>query len=267
MDPKVFQRFKTLIYERSGISLGDGKETLVSARIGKRMRTLGIDEPREYLQYTLEHEGDGEVIRLLDAISTNFTNFYREPVHFEKLREVAGAWASGGQRKFRVWCAASSTGEEPYTLAITLLETLEGTDSDIRILATDISTRVLEKARNGVYSAEQVKPVPAKEREKHFEKRRTEEGVRFHVRDRAKGILSFHRLNLATPPFPMQGPFDVVFCRNVMIYFDNDVRSRLLNEICRLLRPGGYLMVGHAESLAGLVGQLKMVRPSVYFKP
>ncbi|MHC4872665.1 MAG: CheR family methyltransferase [Planctomycetota bacterium] len=261
MDEKVFNAFRSLVYEKSGISLNDGKKALVSARIGKRMRALSVECHNEYLNLVKEDEHGEELIHMLDAISTNVTSFYREAEHFDFLAERLQEWHAAGQSKFRIWSAASSSGEEPYTLAITLLENLPA-EVDARILATDISTKVLGQCREGVYREDKLDPVDFQLRAKYFDK--CEEG--FRIRDVVKRKVLFKRLNLSTPPFPMKGPLDVIFCRNVMIYFDNEVRTKLLNEAYRLLRPGGYLMVGHAESLTGMVSDFKTVKPSIYIK-
>jgi len=266
MNRRTFDEFRTLVYAKSGISLGDQKEALVSARVGKRMRALGMLEFEEYLDYVVRDDSGQEVVQLIDAISTNVTSFYREAQHFEFLGELLKKWKESGQRRFRIWCAASSTGEEPYTIAITAAEHLPDGGSDVKILATDISTRVLAKCQLGIYDAQKVGSVPAPLRERYFDRYQEGGQTLYRVKDRLRKLVMFRRLNLATPPFPMRGPLDVVFCRNVMIYFDNDVRGRLLAEAYRLLKPGGFLMVGHAESLTGLVSAFKTVRPSVYVK-
>jgi chemotaxis protein methyltransferase CheR len=267
VDARTFALFRDLVYERSGISLGEGKETLVSARLGKRMRALGIKSHREYLDYALAHEDDGEVVYLLNAISTNFTSFFREPAHFDMLRALLQQWLGTGQQRLRLWCAASSTGEEPYTLAMLVREAIGSRPVDARILATDISTRVLEVAVKGEYDAERLEPVPLSLRTRYFDDFQAEGETRYRARDVLKQLLVFRRLNLSTPPFPMSGPLDAVFCRNVMIYFDQAVRARLVSEVVRLLKPGGYLFVGHSESLTGVSAGLRAVQPSVYAKP
>lgn len=266
MNRRTFERFRELVYEKSGISLGAQKEALVSARVGKRMRALDIADFDAYFDYVVRDESGQELVELIDAISTNVTSFYREAQHFDLLTSLLTKWKESGQRRFRIWSAASSTGEEPYTIAITVAECLNETGMDVKILATDISTRVLAKCQLGVYDAQKVESVPAALRDRYFDRIQENRQTLYCAKDRLKRLLMFRRLNLATPPFPMRGPLDVVFCRNVMIYFDNHVRSRLLEEIYRLLKPGGYLMVGHAESLTGLVSAFKTVRPSVYIK-
>jgi chemotaxis protein methyltransferase CheR len=272
MDKSTFDELRSLVYAKSGITLQDGKEALVSARVGKRMRKLGLDAFGAYLERVKGAGGEEEMVQLLDAISTNVTSFFREPQHFDFVRETVEAWHRKGQTRFRFWSAASSTGEEPYTLAMTLRDCLPPSGSgpqstpegDVRILATDISTRVLEVARNGTYPEAKVAELPQGAAARHFT--RSREGGTCTAHEGLRSMILFKRLNLAFPPFPMQGPMDIILCRNVMIYFDNRVRSRLVAEFHRLLKPGGYLLVGHAESLTGISNGFKTVRPSIYLK-
>ena len=257
MDKRTFDRFREIVLDLSGISLGEQKEALVSARVGKRMRVLNITTHEAYIDYIAEDSSGQELVHLIDAISTNVTSFFRENDHFTFLTDIIKKWHAEGQRRFRVWSAASSTGEEPYSLAITLLEALDPRSVDMRILATDISTRVLEMCRIGRYGKERMKTVPAAVRDRYFDRISDNGQTLYSAKKALRDITLFRRLNLSTPPFPMKGPLDVVFCRNVMIYFDTDVRTKLLTDVHRLLRPGGYLMVGHAESLTGIPCQLK----------
>ena len=265
MDGKTFKDFRNLIYDKSGISLSDGKEALVCARVGKRMRALGMTDHRAYLKHIMRDDTGQEVICLLDSISTNVTRFFREGDHFEFLEQVIKEWNEKGQKRFRIWSAASSSGEEPYSIAMTILEAI-GEAKDTRILATDISTRVLTEAQRGIYRSEKLDQVSDTLKNRYFEKIHDSDGKSYAVRPELKSIITYRRLNLSTPPFPMRGPLDIVFCRNVMIYFDNRVRYRLLTEIHRLLKPSGYLAVGHAESLIGFTEGFKSVQPSVYVK-
>lgn len=265
LDDATFDRFAALIYEEAGIHLGKHKHSLVSARLGKRMRKLGIARYEDYFDYVRDDASQTELVQLIDAISTNVTHFFREADHFEVLAGLLREWQRAGQSRFRIWCAAASTGEEPYTLAITLLEALEGR-VDARILATDISTRALGVAYGGEYEAKKVDVIPRELVTRYFNPTMVDGTRGYKVKNQARELVRYARLNLATPPFPMKGPMDAVFCRNVMIYFDNRVRQRLVDEIHRLLKPGGYLMVGHSESLTGLQSRFRAVRPSVYVK-
>ncbi|MDQ3000945.1 MAG: protein-glutamate O-methyltransferase [Fibrobacterota bacterium] len=266
LDTKSYDEFRTLVYEVSGINLGKGKEALVSARIGKRMRLVGVDDFKSYLKMVKQDPEGEELVHLLDAISTNVTSFFRESFHFQVIAELFEGWLKAGQRRFRFWSAACSTGEEPYTLAITLAEVLGGKDVDLKILATDISTKVLDQAAQGEYLESKLAGVSAALRGKYFERLGARGEPTYRVKEELRRRIVFRRFNLSSPPFPMQGPLDVVLCRNVMIYFDNQVRQGLLSEVHRLLKPGGYLMVGHSESLNGISVDFETVNPSVYVK-
>lgn len=262
MDIEVYDAIRALAYEQAGMAMGEGKQALVQSRIAKRMRALGLETPRSYLEH-LYRDGNGEeMVHLLDALSTNHTAFFREPHHFDLLTQIVKDWQTKGLRQLRLWCAAASTGEEPYNLSLVLQETL-GTNFDLKILATDISTRVLKACRDGIYGPERMAAVPPPLRERWFE---PQAGDLWSAGDELRRPLSFARLNLAHPPYPMTGPFDVIFCRNVMIYFDMSGRQKFVEQAERLLRPGGYLFVGTSESLNGISTSLRGVRPSVYRK-
>lgn len=266
MQQHIFEQFKQLVYDTSGITLGPQKVALVNARVSRRMRSLGIEDHAHYLNYVAQDESATELVLLLDSISTNVTSFFREPAHYDVLRNLIAEWDIARQPRFRIWCAASSTGEEPYCLAMTTLEALGGRHPDFRILATDISTAVLQRARTGTYTAATMEPVPERLRKKYFRPSGQGKDMTYTVTESLRNTISFNRLNLSAPPFPMKGPMDVVFCRNVMIYFDLTVRTRLVQEIIRLLKPGGYLMIGHSESLTGIDVPLRTIQPAVYQK-
>ncbi len=265
MEKRIFDKLRKLVYQKSGISLGVHKEALVTSRVGKRMRKLGMDDFESYLEHLVADQSGQEVVQLLDVISTNVTHFFREARHFDVLADLLRHWSGQGQSRFRLWCAASSSGEEPYTIAMIMREVLDpGTDA--KLLATDISTRVLEEARAGVYEDGHVEKIPRQLLKKYFNKRAgTGKGL-WEVHRTLKQLITFGRLNLSVFPYALKGPLDVIFCRNVMIYFDNDMRSRVLANMHKLLKPGGYLIVGHAESLTGLVSEFERVGPSVYVK-
>ena len=267
MDQTVFEQFCSIVYEKSGIAINANKVALVTARVGKRMRELGLKDDREYLNRVLDDPDGEEIVHLLDVISTNVTSFFRENAHFDFFAETISQWYSQGQRKFRFWCAAASTGEEPYSIAMTLLNKIGTRAADIKILATDISTRALARCAEGVYSKQKLSGVPQAFMDRFFKVNHEGKESVFEVKNELRNIIAFTRLNLSKPPFPMQGPMDAIFCRNVMIYFDNFVRKNLLAECYRLLKPDGFLFVGHAESLTGLLSGFKSVLPSVYVKP
>ncbi len=266
MDPIIFQQFKEIVYKNCGISLNESKVAMVSSRIAKRMRILNINDHSAYLDYLIEDKSGEEITKFLDVISTNVTSFFRESEHFDLLEQIITEIVESGQKKIRIWCAASSTGEEPFTIAMVSNIITAGKSIDLKILATDISTKVLADAKNGRYAVDKIKTIPKNLIIEYFSKQTAGDKIFFQVKDVLKRLVVFKRLNLFKPPFPMKGPLDVVFCRNVMIYFDNQTRSRLVSEIYRLLKPGGYLITGHAESLTSVKNDFKCVKPSVFQK-
>lgn len=266
LDDATFRGFQRLIYDEAGIALAESKRALVSARLAKRMRALGMRDYGRYLRLVRGGGSQAERVSMVDAICTNVTSFYRSPEHFEFIAADVQRRLRAGQRRLRYWCAGCSTGEEPYTLAMTLLEATRGADVDLRILATDLSSHALATARAGLYSQRKVGSVPDALLRRYFDRVEGPIEPAFRVRPAARSLVAIHRLNLSAPPFPMSGPFDAVLCRNVMIYFDDPVRRRLLDEVHRLVGDDGHLLVGHAECLTGLLSRFQSVQPSLYRK-
>jgi len=266
VNKELFEQFAEIAYTRAGIRLSAGKETLVGARVAKRLRVLGLPNPKAYLEYLMS-DGEGEeIVHFLDVISTNFTSFFREEVHFALLAEFVERRVREGHSRLRFWSAASSSGEEPYTMALVIANALNGAKVDWRILATDISTRILDKAREGRYPASSLAKVPKHLRCKYFSLvgDKHADDPTYEVVDSLRSHVVFRRLNLSAPPFPMPGPVDAVFCRNVMIYFDQRVRQGLISGIERLLASDGLFMIGHSETLNGLNSRFRVLQPSVY---
>jgi len=263
-----FHQLRELIHAHTGIALSDHKRALVCSRLAKRLRHLRLANYAEYYQHLTRTDGEGGELReMINAITTNKTDFFREPHHFEYLtKSVFPLLKQGKNRRLRFWCAGTSTGEEAYTLAITLQEVfgVQASDWDIRILATDIDTRVLEQARNGEYAMEQVKQVPEALRRRYFLRGTGNNLGRVHVKPSLQKDIAFRPLNLIDPHWPMHGPFDVIFCRNVLIYFSRESQQRLFEKFARYLRPGGYLMLGHAEFIHDLEGLYEPVGHSMY---
>jgi len=263
-----FKSFKTLIYNKCGISLHDGKKELVRARLNKRLRQTGIKSFKDYYQFLTNDDNGDELVVMLDAISTNKTSFFREIKHFDFLNEKAfPRYASGDcGRRLRFWSAACSSGQEPYTLAISLLEFLgKNTNFDIKILATDISTKVLSEAQRGVYSTDQMGDIPKPLIRTYFQQGQGRQKGFYRVKPNLRNIISFKRFNLMDK-FPFNSVFQFVFCRNVMIYFDKKTQEKLVNKFYQCIVPGGYLMIGHSESLTGVNHPFKYIQPSVYQK-
>jgi chemotaxis protein methyltransferase CheR len=268
-----FARMSRLIYDECGIKMPDVKRTMLEARLGRRLRSLGLHSFGEYCDYLFSREGmECELVIMIDLVTTNKTDFFREPQHFDHmLLKVLPDWASNGndlpERKFKVWSAGCSTGEEPYTLAMVLNEfALEFPGFDYSVLATDISTRVLETAMRGVYEEEKIEPVPQPLKRKYLlrSKERASGLVRIAPEIRAK--VRFRRLNFMDADFGITDKFDIIFCRNVVIYFDRPTQERLLNKFCGHLATGGYVFMGHSETLNGLDVPLAMTHPTVYRK-
>jgi chemotaxis protein methyltransferase CheR len=264
LSPKAFEEIRELVYRHSGIALGDNKQPLVKARIQKRMRTLGIDTYEEYVEAVRTDKNGEELQQLLEAISTNVTSFYREKHHFAFMRAVLDEWTGAGRGKLRVWSAACSTGEEPYTIAMEILDAIGNHRWDVKILATDLATKVLRDVQTGIYSREKVEPVPAILRQRYLSRVSGQGTEQYAVSDQLKQLLLIRQFNLTHFPYAVTGPMDMVFCRNVMIYFDRPTRAKIIHEFSRIVRPGGYLFVGHSESLSGMSAEFQLVRPSVY---
>lgn len=259
LSPADYGRLIALVYELCGIRLGPDKQTLVTTRLAKRLRDRQCADLGMYLDL-IAHD-HAELVHLLDAITTNTTSFFRESAALMAVDEEVRAMLAKGARRFRFWSAAASLGMEAYSLAMLLAEN-GAIAHDCAILATDISTRALEACRAGIYDTEAVAPIPDDLRQRWIKAA----GTRWQVHERLRRLLTVNRLNLAKPPFPMRGPFDAIFCRNVMIYFDRPVRQRLITACHGLLRPGGLLLIGAAETLHGLDHAFDVVRPAVYRK-
>lgn len=252
-----------LVYDRAGITLHEGKRALVTARLQKRVRSRGFRDFGEYVRFVESESGGDEVVALLDAISTNHTSFYREQQHFDFLAQQV-APAIGASRGLDVWSAACSSGEEPYTIAMTLADAL-GSDrlSQVRILASDLSTKALKAGQSGVYRLERVEALPREVLRRHFEKGLGEQAGLARVQPRLRTRVEFKRLNLLEID-DLQRRFDVIFCRNVMIYFDRTVQQRVVHMLERHLKPGGWLFISHSESLNGIRHELQWMAPAIY---
>ncbi|MBN2513237.1 MAG: protein-glutamate O-methyltransferase [Sedimentisphaerales bacterium] len=265
-----FEQISALVYEHCGIDLHDGKKELVRSRLGKLLRQKEFSSFADYYKYVLSDSSKSALTELTDAISTNLTSFFRESQHFDfvsqtLLPELIGR-KTGASRKIRCWSAGCSSGEEPYTIAITLLENLpQAGDWDIKILATDISSRVLQRASDGIYDAERVEPVPPAAKNRYLSKVRHNGQQMFQVSSALKKMIIFKYLNLMEP-WPFRGPMDFIFCRNVMIYFDKPTQQKLVNRYWEVLDRGGYLFTGHSESLTGITHKFRYVQPTIYRK-
>ena len=261
-----FKAVSALMYKVSGVNLTAGKEGLVESRLASRLRTLQLDSYADYLSHVTDDRTGAELTMMLDLLTTNKTSFFREEAHFDYLtREVLPRLKERGS-EVRIWCAGCSSGEEPYTLAMVLAEQWPGRSGPpVRILATDLSTRILARASAAEYDEQQMGDLDRAHVSRHFEPVADAGGKRFRVREELRRMVQVTRLNLMRP-WPMKGPFDVIMCRNVMIYFDAPTQERLVNRFWELLAPGGSLLVGHSESLTALSHRFSYVQPATYLR-
>jgi chemotaxis protein methyltransferase CheR len=267
---KEFALFQELIHHQAGIFLRPEKKDLLTGRLGRRLRELNLTSFGAYFRHLME-KGEEELTHLLDAISTNETHFFREPRHFDFLEQsVFRAWeadAVAGRRSrwIRVWSAGCSTGEEPYSLAMALWNRFPpATGWQMEILATDLSTRALERAGKAVWPVEKAKEIPRRYLTAFMLKGvRSQEG-KMMAGHEIRSVVRFAQLNLNSKVYAVTGLFDLVFCRNVLIYFDDDTKTRVIRGLLGHLAPGGYLFLGHAESLNGLTDRVRSVQPTVY---
>lgn len=260
---------RDLILRESGIRLAPVKKALVMSRLARRLRTLGLRTYGDYCKRVIDDPQ--ELVRMLDRITTNKTSFFREPAQFALLDdEIFPAWSSAGRagdrpRAIRAWSAGCSTGEEPYSLAMTILEhfpTYDGWHLDV--VATDLSTRALQRAREGVYPIDQAEQISQKHRERFMLRGTGADADKMKVGRELRSLVRFRRLNLHASYYDVSGPFDLILCKNVLIYFDPEARLRVISRMLDLLGPEGLLLLGHAESLQGEVDRVRCVLPTVY---
>jgi len=266
-----FQRFSRLVYEHCGIKLPTHKRSMLEARLRKRLRVHNLDNFEDYANLIFSQDADAEeLVKLIDVVTTNKTDFFREPAHFDYLVRTALPYlvehfGCGITAPLRVWSAGCSTGKEPYTLAMVLKE-YQTTHPGFRfdILGTDICTDVLDKAVQGVYAAIKAEPVPAALKKKYLLKSKNPESRQVRVIPELRTLVRFRRLNFMDESFGFHEPFDIIFCRNVIIYFDRPTQERLLTKLVQELDSGRYIFLGHSETLLGLNLPLTQVAPSVY---
>ncbi len=273
MPDKVFSRLSEFIYGECGIKMPPAKKTMLEARLQKRLRQHQLRSFEAYCDFLFSHAGmEEELVHMIDVVTTNKTDFFREPAHFTHLEqkvlpEFMCEQRGGIIRRLSVWSAGCSTGEEPYTLAMVLSEFgRKNAGFQFVILATDISSRVLEKAKNAVYEEDKIQPVPP-EMKKQYLLRGKDRSLRLvKIVPELRQLVKFRRLNFMDGDFGMREPMDIIFCRNVVIYFDRPTQERLLQRFCTHLRPGGYVFMGHSETLSGLDVPLVQIAPTVYRK-
>lgn len=273
MSDDDFSLFRSMIYKSIGINMPPAKKLMLSSRLNKRLRELGMESYREYYNYLNSSEGlSKEYQNMVDVVTTNKTDFFREAVHFKMLSGVVLPHLLAGERfrqgnRINIWSAGCSTGEEPYSIAMTASEFFSSGIGAFTIYATDISTKVLCHAVNAVYSEELVKPVPEHMIKKYVMKGKGEKEGYVRMVPQIRNSVRFAKLNLMDERFKLGASMDVVFCRNVIIYFDRPTQRELFRKIYDVVTPGGYLFIGSSESLFGINESFVSVGPSVYRKP
>lgn len=254
-----------LIYERCRIRLHEGKEQLIRARLGKLIRRHQFEGLHDYCNWLRGSAQEDDIQDVVDALTTNFTNFLREREHFDfMVQHALPPLLPAGKKRFRVWSSACATGEEPYSIAFQLAESFPlAAGWDWQVLATDISNKALKNAKNGIYRDDRLQGMPPEWVRKYFQKGHGDWDGHYRVKSSITERVSFERLNLLGS-YSFREPFELIFCRNVMIYFDRPTQETLVNQLCRWLVPKGFLLVGHSESLIGMSMPLKCKRPSIY---
>jgi chemotaxis protein methyltransferase CheR len=255
-----FEEVRKLIYDHAGIALTDAKEDMVYSRLARRLRATGLKSFREYLEY-LNHGHEDEWEAFVNSLTTNLTDFFRENHHFVILKEFLRARSD---RPILLWSSASSTGEEPYSMAMTAVETFGGFNAPVKILASDLDTNVLKKAEAGIYPMDRMKKLSSEQQRRFFLKGTGDRAGQVKVRPELRAMVEFFQLNLLAPTWPIRQPVDGIFCRNVMIYFDKPTQHKILSRMKPLLKRDGLLFVGHSEALYHATDLFKLRGQTVY---
>lgn len=258
----LFRKFSKLVFDKTGINLHSGKKQLLKARIGKIIRQKKIATYLEYYDFICKDKTDEALLEFINAISTNTTFFFREEKHFEFMKNT---WANQihKNRPVKIWCAASSSGEEPYSIAITANEIFEG--QNVKIVASDIDTNMLKKAKSALYELNKVDKLPKTVLRNNFLKGKNEYKDFVKVKKHLRQLIDFRKVNLIEN-FSFDCKFDLIFCRNVMIYFKPETKTQIVNRMHNYLNPNGYLFIGHSETLNGITDKYKYVQPAIYQK-
>ena len=265
LNQQQFGRIQRMVQQRCGIDLQLGREALVQARLSHRLASVGLDSYEQYLSYVAGDSSGKELAAMIDVLTTNKTGFFREIEHFKYVQKISTNLLKKG-RRVQIWSAGCSSGEEAFSVAMLLLEQTPDLDGrDVEILATDISSRMLAKAREGVYTQQTLSGVPPPLLRKYFTRIRSAPSRAYRINDNVRSIVRFARLNLIEA-WPMKGPFNLILCRNVMLYFDKPTIDRLVHRLSEMLEPGGHLFAGHAEQIGVLSKKLLCVQPAVYVK-
>lgn len=272
---KEFIKFQELIYKNTGITLRDTKHEMVNSRLIKRLKTLELKSFSEYYEYLVNIDNGTELMEMINSITTNKTDFFRENHHFEFLNSIVlpnvkQTCYKNGTLGIRIWSSACSTGEEPYTINMIIKDFFKNNPGwNVKILASDLDTNVLKKAVDGIYTKEQVKDIPAEFLKEYFYKGEGENEGLFKAKEKIKDNIVFKKINLIDDVYPINSPLDIIFCRNVLIYFDPVNINAILNRFHNYLKPGGYLFLGHSESIDindAFKGKYKLISHTVYMR-
>jgi len=269
LSARNFQRLASFIQDYSGIKMPANKRTMLEGRLRRRMRATRITDVNEYCRFLFDEDGlAAETIHLIDAVTTNKTEFFREPAHFDFLiAKGLPALAAKGKREIKIWSSACSTGAEPYTIAMVMDEFCEKQRGlDYSILCTDICTEVLDQAIAGRFSEAMIEPVSLARRQRYVMRARDPSRTEVRITPELRGKLSFARLNLMDDAYPIENDLDIVFCRNILIYFDKPTQAKVLQRLCNHLAPGGYLFLGHSESIVGIDLPVVQIANTVFQK-
>jgi chemotaxis protein methyltransferase CheR len=269
LSQEEFDKLSRFIYKESGIKMPPVKRVMLQSRLQKRLRELNMTTFKDYIDYVFSKDGlNGEIIHMLDVVSTNKTDFFREPVHFDFLSNTVlpeFVQQRAGSRTIKVWSAGCSSGEEPYTISIVMADFAEKNPGfDFSIIGTDISTQILQKAVDAVYKEERVTIIPLETKRKYFLRSKDRVNPTVKVNSDLRKRVRFGRLNFMDNYYDIPETFDIVFCRNVLIYFDRETQEKVINKLCDKLRPGGYFFLGHSESIMNMQVPLKQVKPTIF---
>jgi chemotaxis protein methyltransferase CheR len=265
-----FTKLSNFIYVNYGIKLPIFKKIMLQSRLASRLKINGMKSYAEYTKYVLSGDAnESEIVNMIDLVSTNKTDFYREAAHFDFMKEVVlpNFIVGDSPQPFKIWSSASSSGEEAYTIAMVISEFIENNRKiDFEILGTDISARILEKAKLGIYPIDRVDVIPISQKKKYLLRSKDQENPMVRIVPNLRAKARFQRLNLMDSSYNVPKDFDIIFCRNVLIYFDRETQEKVINKLCMHLKPGGYFFLGHSESISGIDVPLKPLKPTMFVK-
>jgi chemotaxis protein methyltransferase CheR len=271
MPDQVFEKLSAFIYKQYGIKMPPVKKVMLQSRLQRRLREMNMNSYEQYCDFLFSKEGEAlELVHMIDVVTTNKTDFFREPAHFDFMQQVVlPDFVARNKQKttMKLWSAGCSSGEEVYTLAIILSDFMENHKNfDFSILGTDISTRILQKAVDAIYTEERAANIPLEIKKKYFLKSKDRDRPTVRLIPQIRKKASYQRLNFMDDSYNVHETFDVVFCRNVLIYFDREAQTNVINRLCNHLKPGGYFFLGHSESITGMKVPLMQLKPTVFMK-